>query len=95
MRTNVSESVDVLVIGAGLSVPRLDRPGIGREPIINLASGYVRRSIDDFPAQGSERPWRVHQNYALDALELRLGRIDDGVLCFSPGRRRAAEPVAV
>ncbi|MGO9958973.1 MAG: flavin-containing monooxygenase [Solirubrobacteraceae bacterium] len=81
--------------GRRTCVPRLDQAGIGREPLIGLTSGYVRRSVDDFPAQGSERPWRVHQNYARDALELRLGRIDDGVLRFSAGGHTATDPIAV
>ncbi len=56
-----------------------------REPLINLTSGYVLRSVRDFPAQGVKRPWRVHQNYPLDVLDFRLGRVDDGVLSFSRG----------
>jgi cation diffusion facilitator CzcD-associated flavoprotein CzcO len=66
-------------------VPIVDDPGLAREPLINLASGYVRRSVRDFPAQGAKRPWRVHQNYALDLLDFRWGRVEDGVLRFSRG----------
>jgi monooxygenase len=54
-----------------------------REPLINLSSGYVLRSVQDFPAQGSKRPWRVHQNYALDVLDFKLGGVEDGVMRFS------------
>jgi monooxygenase len=65
-----------------------------REPLINLASGYVQRSVKDFPSQGAKRPWRVHQNYALDVLDFRLGGVEDGVMRFA--RRRAAPtPVPV
>jgi monooxygenase len=64
-------------------VPMLDDAGLSREPLIDLASGYVQRAVERFPAQGSRRPWRVHQNYVLDLLAFRLGRIDDGVLRFS------------
>lgn len=53
------------------------------EPLINLDSGYVLRSVDEFPRQGSKRPWRLHQNYALDVFELRRGELADGVLRFS------------
>jgi len=31
----------------------------------------------------------VHQNYALDLLDFRLGRLDDGVMRFSRGVRIA------
>jgi hypothetical protein len=54
-----------------------------REPLINLSSGYVLRSVQDFPTQGSKRPWRVHQNYALDVLDFKLGGVEDGVMRFS------------
>jgi monooxygenase len=66
-------------------VPTITDPGLGREPLINLSSGYVQRSVEHFPSQGARRPWRVHQNYVLDLLAFRLARIDDGVLRFSRG----------
>jgi monooxygenase len=56
---------------------------VAREPFIDFSSGYVRRSVDQFPKQGSTRPWRLHQNYALDILALRYRRIEDGILQFS------------
>jgi monooxygenase len=68
-----------------------DDPSIVREPLFNLDSGYVRRSIETFPSQGSKRPWRVHQNYALDVLDFRRSAVDDGVLRFSRG---ASAPAA-
>ena len=71
-------------------VPTIGDPGIDREPLIDLSSGYVRRSVERFPSQGARRPWRVHQNYVLDLLAFRLGRVDDGVLQFS--RAGAPEP---
>ena len=45
------------------------------------------------PKQGSERPWRLYQNYARDLLILRYGAIEDGALRFSASRP-AVEPVA-
>jgi hypothetical protein len=32
------------------------------------------------PHQGSKRPWKLYQSYALDLLTMRHARIDDGVL---------------
>ena len=29
------------------------------------------------PKQGSKRPWKLYQNYALDLLSLRFGRLRD------------------
>ena len=44
-------------------------------PLLDLASGYVRRSIDAFPRQGGRSPWRVRQNYLLDALTTPRARL--------------------
>jgi hypothetical protein len=64
-------------------VPRNEDPSLERLPLIDFSSGYVRRSIDRFPRQGSKAPWRLYQNYALDKLALGHGAVDDGVLRFS------------
>ena len=77
--------------GHHLCVAELPPGGVGREPLIGLRSGYVLRSLTDFPAQGSRRPWRVHQNYALDVLDLRRGALEDGVMQFRRARRAAGE----
>jgi len=53
-------------------------------PIIDLASGYVLRSVADLPKQGDKAPWRLHQNYIRDVRLLRRGPIDDDVI-FTPG----------
>ncbi|MHB8242337.1 MAG: flavin-containing monooxygenase [Solirubrobacteraceae bacterium] len=55
---------------------------LGEQPMIDLASSYVMRSIDQFPKQGSKAPWRLHQNYARDVLALKLGSLDDGAMQF-------------
>jgi monooxygenase len=71
-------------------------PSVAPQPFIDFSSGYVRRSIHKFPKQGSRRPWRLYQNYALDIVNLRLGAIDDGTLTFTstPEPVAVAEPVA-
>jgi monooxygenase len=43
----------------------------------------VQRSVAKFPKQGSKRPWKLYQNYVLDIVSLRFGRIDDGVMEYS------------
>ncbi len=60
-------------------------PEITRQPYVDFNSGYVLRSIDKFPKQGANAPWRLYQNYALDILALRLGRLEDGTLQFAAG----------
>ncbi|MCP2292128.1 putative flavoprotein CzcO associated with the cation diffusion facilitator CzcD [Nocardia amikacinitolerans] len=36
-------------------------------PLLDLASGYIQRSIGEFPRQGERHPWKVRQNYLLDS----------------------------
>jgi monooxygenase len=58
-------------------------PGITELPSLDFSSGYVQRSIAQMPKQGSKRPWRLYQNYALDIVTLRFGTVDDGVMKYS------------
>jgi cation diffusion facilitator CzcD-associated flavoprotein CzcO len=69
--------------------PPADPAGVDREPLIDLMSGYVLRALDDFPGQGSERPWRLRQNYPLDRYEFTRKPVDDGVLTFARGAAQA------
>jgi cation diffusion facilitator CzcD-associated flavoprotein CzcO len=57
-------------------------PAVSEEPAIGLTSGYVRRAEHLMPKQGTRRPWKLHQNYALDLAALRFGRLRDGVIEF-------------
>jgi cation diffusion facilitator CzcD-associated flavoprotein CzcO len=69
--------------GARKVVARL-RPGeTGEEPLLDFSAGYVLRARDRFPRQGSEKPWRVHQNYLLDFLSLRFSSLTHTALEFS------------
>jgi monooxygenase len=52
-------------------------------PSLDFSSGYVQRSVAKMPKQGSKRPWRLYQNYALDIVTLRFGKVDDGVMQYS------------
>lgn len=47
-------------------VPRPDGE-LAQRPLLDLASGYIQRSIDEFPRQGDRHPWKVRQNYLLDS----------------------------
>ncbi|WP_327113269.1 NAD(P)/FAD-dependent oxidoreductase [Nocardia sp. NBC_01730] len=40
---------------------------LDEHPLLDLASGYIQRSIGDFPRQGDRHPWKVRQNYLLDS----------------------------
>jgi monooxygenase len=66
--------------------PRRNDSTIEEEPVINFTSGYVQRAMHTLPRQGSRKPWRLYQNYALDILSLRHGAIADGALEFERPR---------
>lgn len=57
-------------------------PEVAEEPLMNFTSGYVQRSIAQFPVQGDRRPWKLFQNYALDLLMIRHSKLDDNALRF-------------
>lgn len=76
--------------GLQQATPRNSDPDMGLEPWLDFSSGYVQRSIADFPKQGSKAPWKLHQNYARDMMSLRFSTLEDGVLEFSNPRRRNA-----
>ncbi|MGA9870490.1 MAG: NAD(P)/FAD-dependent oxidoreductase [Rhodococcus sp. (in: high G+C Gram-positive bacteria)] len=50
---------------------------VGEEPFLDFAAGYVLRSVDTFPKQGSVAPWRLRMNYFRDLPALRFGKLVD------------------
>jgi hypothetical protein len=69
--------------GFNACTPRKRDASLAEQPAIDLTSGYVQRARDVLPKQGSKRPWRLHQNYALDLLEFRFAAVEDGAMEFS------------
>jgi len=73
-------------------------PAVGEIPFVDFSSGYVQRHLHELPTQGETRPWRLYQNYALDIVTMRHGKIDDPAMRFTRGgaavteRRRARTP---
>ena len=75
-------------------VPEVD-PSVGEQPLLDFTSGYVLRSLDQFPKQGSREPWKLRQNYVVDIRTIRRGRIEDGAMRFDSsgaGSEDACEP---
>lgn len=72
-------------------------PSVREEPLLDFTSGYVLRSLDRFPKQGSVEPWKLRQNYLFDIRTIRRGSLEDGALHFSgrPVGDRPTDPVAV
>jgi cation diffusion facilitator CzcD-associated flavoprotein CzcO len=71
-------------------------PSLEREPFLDLASGYVLRSLDKLPKQGPRAPWRLYQNYPRDIVMMRHGPLEDEGIEFSRAAAPAepAEPLA-
>jgi cation diffusion facilitator CzcD-associated flavoprotein CzcO len=63
--------------------PRNHDLSVTAEPFVDFSSGYIVRSINHFPKQGSKAPWRLYQNYLLDLLSLKRRPVDDPALEFS------------
>jgi monooxygenase len=78
--------------GYRVSVPAAPDPGIERLPLLPLKSGYVMRSLDQLPSQGSEQPWKMPRNFLVDVRMHRHGPVDDGVMRFTgPALRGGGE----
>jgi cation diffusion facilitator CzcD-associated flavoprotein CzcO len=73
--------------GYAQCTPRKRDDSIAEQPAIDFSSGYIQRAKDVLPKQGSKRPWRLHQNYALDLLEFRFASVDDGTMEFKPAKQ--------
>ena len=73
------------------ATPRRTDPTVTEAPWLDFSSGYVQRALHLLPRQGSKRPWKLYQNYALDLITLRFGPVDDKSMEFT---RRAAKKAA-
>ncbi len=84
--------------GYSQCTPQAPDPREPTQPFLDLKAGYVLRSIDQLPKQGSRSPWRLNQNYPLDVRLLRRGPLEDEGIEFSrprTGTERPSTPVAV
>jgi monooxygenase len=68
--------------GYAICTPRLGDQAIAEGPTLPLTSGYIERASHLLPKQGTRKPWRMNQNYALDVMALRFGAIEDGAIEF-------------
>ena len=69
--------------GFATVTPRQRDPAMATRPFVEgFSSGYLIRSLDALPKQGSRPPWRARQNYPLDWASLTLRPIADDALEF-------------
>jgi len=64
-------------------VVKSDKP-IEKEPALNFNAGYVQRAIQAgvLPSQGVTYPWKLKQNYLIDAFNFKFRDIKDEFLQF-------------
>ena len=74
------------------SVPEITDPSVTETPLLDFTSGYVLRSLDEFPKQGSKEPWKLRQNYIFDLRSIRRGPIDDGAMQFAQATPHVQPP---
>lgn len=79
------------------AIPDRDGKPVESRPVVDLASGYVTRSLGELPKSGTERPWSVRQNYILDRIDARFDDLTDSMTFGRtvPARVAEAEPVDV
>jgi cation diffusion facilitator CzcD-associated flavoprotein CzcO len=64
--------------------PRLADPAMKPAPWVDFSSGYIQRATATLPKQGLRAPWKLHQNYILDLVDLRLAGVENPELEFKP-----------
>ena len=71
------------------------RGELEERPLLDLSSGYIQRSIEEFPRQGDRTPWRVRQNYLVDSVTTLHHRLESSMdfVPRSAVRRDAGDPV--
>ncbi|MGK8504024.1 flavin-containing monooxygenase [Nocardia asiatica] len=67
---------------------------LAEHPLLDLASGYIQRSIGEFPRQGDRHPWKVRQNYLLDSATTLRTDLDKTLTPTPKSAVRQPAPVA-
>ena len=69
--------------GTTVCTPVNAEGSVSPAPLLGLTSGYVQRSADRFPKQGTRFPWQVHQSYLKDYRALKMRGVEDEVMRFT------------
>jgi cation diffusion facilitator CzcD-associated flavoprotein CzcO len=75
--------------GLRQATPHNADEAMATEPFVDFSSGYIQRAAGQLPRQGSRKPWKLNQNYALDLMMLRYGSVDDAMQFSNPEPARA------
>lgn len=63
--------------------PTLPATPLDAEPLVDFSSGYITRAQELMPKQGSQKPWKLYQNYILDRITLGHSSINDDCMIFN------------
>jgi len=80
-------------ISASTCVPINHGVPVAEGSLLGLSSGYVVRSADRFPQQGTRAPWRVYQSYLKDYRIFQRGGLNDSLEFSGVERRRGATKI--
>lgn len=64
-------------------VPQVSDPSMKLRRMLDFKAGYMERSAEQFPLQGSKREWEVRMSYLSDFFSLRSAKFDTPDLRFS------------
>ena len=70
--------------GVAIATPHNADPSMGEEGFVDFSSGYIQRAAGTLPKQGTRKPWKLNQNYALDVMALKFGSVDDAMIYSNP-----------
>ena len=66
--------------------PVINDKSIVTRPMLDFPAGYILRSIDEFPKQGTSGPWTIEMDYWADHARLRKGPVEDAALQFGTAK---------
>jgi monooxygenase len=61
------------------ALPTIDPSKVDVEPLLDFTSGYVTRSADVLPKQGSVAPWKMYQDYVKDIFSVNFGVVGEDI----------------
>ena len=71
--------------GYAVATPRPPR-AMPTRPLLDLTSGYIRRSLNALPSQGTRTPWVLRQNYLRDRYDMDRGDVASDMEFTAPVR---------
>jgi monooxygenase len=69
--------------GYSQCTPEIEDSNMAQLPLLDMSSGYILRTVEQFPKQGNHTPWQQKQNYLHDLVDMRFSSIKNHGLKFS------------